>query len=126
MNPVTFYKCLADDTRLKSLLLISLYRELCVCDLTSALDLSQPKVSRHLAELRKCGLLQDERRGKWVYYSIASALPNWAKQVISSTADNVEDFLKEARLNLNQAQKTASRCQTNSTAETCSQETDSQ
>ena len=58
MEPVQFYKCLADETRLKSLLLIEKEQELCVCELMAALEESQPKISRHLAQLRKCGLLK--------------------------------------------------------------------
>ena len=92
-SPLNFYKCLADDTRLKSLLLVSLNHELCVCDLISALELSQPKVSRHLAELRKCDILIDERRGKWVYYRLNPVLPDWAKQVIALTAEQNSDYL---------------------------------
>lgn len=89
IEPLAFFKCLAEETRLKSLLLISEKNELCVCELTYVLALSQPKVSRHLAELRKCGLLSDQRRGKWVYYRINSALPSWARQVLALTvADN--------------------------------------
>ena len=53
MNPCKFFKCLADDTRLKSLMLIATVKEACVCDLMAALELDQPKISRHLAELRK-------------------------------------------------------------------------
>jgi ArsR family transcriptional regulator, arsenate/arsenite/antimonite-responsive transcriptional repressor len=63
MDPCTFFKCLADDTRLKSVLLIAKINEACVCDLMEALELDQPKTSRHLAQLRKCGILADERRG---------------------------------------------------------------
>lgn len=94
MSPVQFYKCLAEETRLKSLLLISLKDELCVCDLQSALGVSQPKVSRHLAELRKCELLIDTRRGKWVYYSINPKLPGWAITVLQETAKQNTEFLK--------------------------------
>ncbi|MFC3052991.1 metalloregulator ArsR/SmtB family transcription factor [Kordiimonas pumila] len=94
MSPLTFYKCLSDDTRLKSLLLITVKGELCVCHLQSALDLSQPKISRHLAELRKCGLLQDERRGKWVYYQLNSNLPAWVRTILQMSVDNNEAYLK--------------------------------
>lgn len=94
MSPVQFYKCLADETRLKSLLLISLKGELCVCDLQAALGVSQPKVSRHLAELRKCELLTDTRRGRWVYYSINPRLPDWALTVLRQTAEQNAGFLK--------------------------------
>ncbi|MCU4676636.1 metalloregulator ArsR/SmtB family transcription factor [Catenovulum sp. 2E275] len=107
MSPIDFYKCLADDTRLKSLLLISKFNELCVCDLISALDLSQPKVSRHLAELRKCEILVDERRGKWVYYKLNTKLPDWAKQVIKTTAEQNPEYLK---LNIEQFKNSQDCC----------------
>ncbi|WP_306330838.1 metalloregulator ArsR/SmtB family transcription factor [Vibrio injensis] len=87
-DTLTFYKSLAEETRLKSLLLISQHRELCVCDLMTALSLSQPKVSRHLAELRKNGLVIDERRGKWVYYQINPQLPSWMRQILISSLEN--------------------------------------
>lgn len=86
MIPIAFYKCLADETRLKSLLLIQQQDELCVCELTCALNLSQPKISRHLAQLRKCGLLLDRREGQWVYYRINPDLPTWALEVLRITA----------------------------------------
>lgn len=85
INPLQFYKCLADDTRLKALLLISHEKELCVCELVSALALSQPKVSRHLAQLRQCGLLTDRKQNQWVYYSINQNLSQWAKDVLTQT-----------------------------------------
>ena len=88
MSPVQFFKCMSDDTRLKSVLLINQLKEACVCDLMAALELEQPKVSRHLAELRKYNILQDERRGKWVYYQLHKQLPAWAKAVIRQTATN--------------------------------------
>lgn len=93
LSPLKFFKCLADDTRLKSLLLIHINKELCVCDLKDALELSQPKVSRHLAELRKCEILVDERRGQWVYYKLNPALPEWAVKVLDETATNNMDYL---------------------------------
>jgi ArsR family transcriptional regulator len=95
MNPVTFYKCLSEDTRLKCLLLITLKGELCVCDLISALQLSQPKVSRHLAELRKCGILSDNRRGKWVFYQLNQALPTWALEVLTLTTNDNQAYLND-------------------------------
>lgn len=95
MDPVKFYKCLADDTRLKSLLLISELEEACVCDLVTALELDQPKISRHLAELRKCDILQDERRGKWVFYRFHAQLPAWAKDTIQNTAKHNPVYFNE-------------------------------
>jgi ArsR family transcriptional regulator len=95
MTPLIFFKCLAEDTRLKTLLLISRNKELCVCDLQAALQLSQPKVSRHLAELRKCGLVTDERRGKWVYYRLNPSLPDWAAAVLDVSEKHNTDYLSD-------------------------------
>ena len=53
MPPLDFFKALADDTRLNLLMLMYQLNELCVCELSSALALSQPKISRHLAILRE-------------------------------------------------------------------------
>ena len=85
MNPTQFYKCLSDETRLKSILLIAHEEELCVCEITEALQVSQPKISRHLAQLRECELLRDRRNGKWIFYRINSMLPQWAMDVIALT-----------------------------------------
>ena len=95
MNPVTFYKNLADDTRLKSLLLLLHEGELCVCELTAALDLSQPKVSRNLAQLRQYSLLVDRKQGKWVFYQLNPDLPQWCQKVIEKTAQSNVDYIAE-------------------------------
>ncbi|WP_411971189.1 metalloregulator ArsR/SmtB family transcription factor [Halomonas kalidii] len=63
-------------------LLIRREEELCVCEMTHALDQSQPKVSRHLAQLRNCGLLSDRREGQWVYYRLSDAVPDWVSEVL--------------------------------------------
>lgn len=110
MTPVSFYKCLSDDTRLKCLLLITLKSELCVCDLISALKLSQPKISRHLAELRKCGILSDNRRGKWVFYQLNQALPKWALEVLKLTTNENQGYLNESLQNLVSAKQTDDCC----------------
>jgi len=82
INPLQLFKCLAEETRLLSLLLILEETELCVCELTTALDLSQPKISRHLAQLRECGLLTDRRQGQWIFYQIDPTLPDWAYVIL--------------------------------------------
>lgn len=93
IEPLAFYKNLADDTRLKSLLLIQLEGELCVCELMAALDQIQPKISRHLALLRKDKILLDRRQGQWIYYRLNPDLPNWAKAVLSETAESNHAFI---------------------------------
>lgn len=80
----TFTKALADQTRLRLLLLLANGRELCVCELTQALELAQPKISRHLAILRETGVLQDRKAGLWVYYCLHPELPTWALEILVS------------------------------------------
>ncbi|MFB7394708.1 ArsR/SmtB family transcription factor [Streptomyces sp. NPDC056191] len=65
-------KAMADQTRLQIVHLINQAPagELCVCDLTDALDLAQPTVSRHLKILTAAGLLRREQRGTWAWFSI--------------------------------------------------------
>jgi len=64
-------KAFADPVRLRLLNLLSDDREICVCHLHEALDLPQPTVSRHLAYLRKRGVLVGRKEGLWVHYKLA-------------------------------------------------------
>ncbi|VAX14333.1 Arsenical resistance operon repressor [hydrothermal vent metagenome] len=91
MTEIEFYKQLADETRLRCLMLIFAENELCVCELTHALGLSQPKISRHLANLRQAGVLKDRREGQWIYYHLQKNLPAWVQQVIAKTAEGLHD-----------------------------------
>ncbi len=75
------FKALGDPVRLRLVSLIGARDggEVCVCDLTSAFDLSQPTISHHLKVLREAGLIDSERRGTWVYYRLVpSALERMA------------------------------------------------
>lgn len=85
MNPTQLFKCLGDETRLRILMLIVDEGELCVCELSTALDDIQPKISRHLAQLRNCELLLDRRQGQWVFYRVNPKLPDWAAQTLQVT-----------------------------------------
>ncbi len=96
LDPVTFFKSLGDDTRLKCILLIHEKEELCVCNLEESLQLSQPKISRHLALLRQCQLLQATRKEQWMYYSLSPELPKWAREIISETAKSNHSLIKDA------------------------------
>ena len=63
------FKALGDPVRLRLLSLItSAGSESCVCDLTTAFDLTGPTISHHLKVLREAGLVDCQRRGTWVYY----------------------------------------------------------
>ena len=69
------FKALGDPVRLRLVSLIGARQggEVCVCDLTSAFDLTQPTISHHLKVLREAGLIDSERRGTWVYYRVVPA-----------------------------------------------------
>ena len=84
MTPEILLKSLSDQTRLRSVMLLMQEGELCVCELTYALDLIQPKISRHLASLRDMWVVTDRRAGQWVYYSINSDLPLWANELLQA------------------------------------------
>lgn len=94
-NPTVLFKALADETRLKILLLIVDQSELCVCELTTALQLSQPKISRHLARLKKDKLLIDRRNGQWVFYSLPLDLPEWVKELLVTTFNTNSSFIAD-------------------------------
>lgn len=102
LTPTQFYKALADDTRLKTLLMIGVENELCVCEVMAALNEdSQPKVSRHLAQLKKAGILTDRKHQQWVYYSLNNEMPEWMKQTITNTLVNEPNFIEQELAQLN-------------------------
>jgi len=70
---VLFSKAMADENRLKIVALIQREKALCVCEISDTLALSQPLVSRHLKQLRAVGILQSQKRNKWMIYSIVDA-----------------------------------------------------
>src|SRR4051812_33903657 len=77
------YRALADSTRIR---ILHLLREgaLCVGDLVSVLGVPQPTASRHLAYLRRSGLVIDERRGQWSFYKLAAADSAFHAKVLES------------------------------------------
>lgn len=68
------FKAIGDKTRLRILSLLR-NRELCVCDLTEVLEISQPGVSQHMRRLRQSGLVKERRGGQWTYYSLNGENP---------------------------------------------------
>jgi ArsR family transcriptional regulator, arsenate/arsenite/antimonite-responsive transcriptional repressor len=70
----TMLKVLADPARIRilSMLATAADGEVCVCDLTEPLALSQPTVSHHMKQLREAGFIESERRGKWIYHRLVA------------------------------------------------------
>lgn len=95
MTPADVFKSLADETRARATLLIAHQGELCVCELMCALNDSQPKISRHLGQLRSSGLLLDRRQGQWVYYRLNPELPAWVHQILQVTLHANADWLQD-------------------------------
>lgn len=75
-----FFKALADKTRLRILNLLQV-REMCVCEVMIALDMTQPTTSHHLGILENAGLVSCRKEGKWIYYSVAD--PNLIEKMHS-------------------------------------------
>lgn len=90
MDALSLFKALSDQTRLRCLALLRHHEELCVCELTHALALPQPKISHHLGTLRKVGVVSDRKSGLWIYYRINDGLPEWARDVIYAAAAGLE------------------------------------
>jgi ArsR family transcriptional regulator len=75
------FRAFSDRTRLRILHLL-LNGELCVCDLVRVLDLPQPKVSRHLAYLRRAGLVTPRKEGLWMYYKLAPSKTAFHRKIM--------------------------------------------
>ncbi len=93
----TVYAALADPTRLRMLSLLS-EDEICVCHIHASLDVPQPTASRHLAYLRKSGLVEARRDGIWMHYRLApignpviAAVVKAALHALTHTSISVKD-----------------------------------
>jgi len=80
------FKALADRTRLRILALLG-KNEVCVCHLHDSLGLPQPTVSRHLAYLRRSGLVAARRDGVWMHYRVSSSLDPGVQKVLDAAID---------------------------------------
>jgi ArsR family transcriptional regulator len=83
------FRALADPTRLRLLNLIA-DREICVCYLVEILRMNQPKVSRHLAYLRRAGIVASRREGKWMHYRLAMPDDDAAAAVLREVLRQVQ------------------------------------
>ncbi|QBY04289.1 metalloregulator ArsR/SmtB family transcription factor [Thalassotalea sp. HSM 43] len=110
LTAVEFYKALADDTRLQTLLLVVAEQELCVCELVEALQCSQPKISRHLALLKQQNLLVDRKQKQWVFYRLNPALPQWCQHVLETSLQHNQNYLSDAAQRLSLMQNRPDKC----------------
>ncbi len=74
-------------------MLIHLESELCVCELMASVEDNQPKISRHLAQLKRMGLLLDRKQKQWVYYRLNPQMSAWMRNVINEAATNNQSYI---------------------------------
>ncbi|MGH9969395.1 MAG: ArsR/SmtB family transcription factor [Pyrinomonadaceae bacterium] len=103
-NIEQFFKALGDPTRLKLINLMA-DDEVCVCFFVEVLKTNQPKISRHLAYLRKAGVVAARREGKWMHYRIvdppdsrAARLFREVRAWLANDAEMQRDRLRLARI----------------------------
>jgi ArsR family transcriptional regulator len=84
-------KLLGDKTRL-TIVGILKQRECCVCEFLEVFDTSQPSISQHLRKLKDAGLIKEERRGQWIYYSLntQSDLYGLIEDILEHVPDQTE------------------------------------
>lgn len=87
MEEQEFFEILGDETRRRILSLLLREGELCVCELYYALNMPQPKVSRHLGLMRTINLLLVRREGTWIYYRVNSQIPAWCDRILAQLRD---------------------------------------
>lgn len=84
-------KLLGDKTRL-TIVGILKQRECCVCEFLEVFDTSQPSISQHLRKLKDAGLIKEDRRGQWIYYSLnlQSDLHGLIEDILEHVPDQME------------------------------------
>jgi ArsR family transcriptional regulator, arsenate/arsenite/antimonite-responsive transcriptional repressor len=101
LDPALFFRALADRTRLRLLNLIG-NREVCVCFFVEILGTNQPKISRHLAYLRRAGIVEARREGKWMHYRVSEPTDPTAKSFLQGVRSWLEqdEAMKKDRARL--------------------------
>src|SRR5262245_25245355 len=101
VDPALFFRALADRTRLRLLNLIG-NREVCVCFFVEILGTNQPKISRHLAYLRRAGIVETRREGKWMHYRMSEPADLMVKSFLKGVRSwlDEDETMKKERLRL--------------------------
>ncbi|MCL6268853.1 metalloregulator ArsR/SmtB family transcription factor [Sansalvadorimonas sp. 2012CJ34-2] len=99
-SPTDLFKILSDGTRLRILMMIEDEKELCVSELVGALNESQPKISRHLAQMRDVGILEVRRQGQMMFYHLAHGLPDWCQLVLETVRIGNPAFINNEKIRL--------------------------
>ena len=101
-----FFQALGDPTRLRLLNLLH-EQEVCVCYFVDVLGAPQPKISRHLAYLRRAGIVSSRREGKWMHYRLVVPAHSAAAQLL---ADTLNALLQEKSMQADRARLVRACC----------------
>ena len=112
-NLIDFFKILSDKTRMRILFLLYL-EELCVCEICGALELSQPKVSKHLSKMRDKGFVITDKKEQFVFYKL-NLKDETLKNIIEDINNNIDKYhiLKKDREKLKHKEKYLKECNLN-------------
>lgn len=100
-NAEQILKAIGEETRLKIISYLTI-DSFCVCELVELLQMSQPSISQHLRRLRQMEIILEERRGKWIFYSLNKehelyTLVLHLTSMLPSKNDNIQSFVVEGR-----------------------------
>lgn len=91
MNELTnIYKMLSDETRLRIIVILA-QKELCVCELSDILEVSQPTISKNLSKLRDLNFVTTERKEKFIFYNLKTDNP-LLKRTVQDILENINEF----------------------------------
>lgn len=92
---LTITKALADGNRLRVIMALAEWDELCVCQITEMLGHATATVSRHMSVLQNAGLVKSRKEGRWVYYHLSQTFPlqllQWLKEAAGNTGEIARD-----------------------------------
>ncbi len=105
------FKAVADQNRIRIVNLLG-GGELCVCDLMDVLRMGQSKVSRHLAYLRRAGLVEQRKRGLWSYYSLRKPVSTFHRRLVSclQTCFDEAPLVKKDEARLQKRRRAKAKC----------------
>ena len=87
---LNYFKLLSDETRLRIMVLLY-HNEFCVCQLTGITGISQPNVSKHLGRLRDMGLVKDEKKEQYTFYSL-NMEDKLFEDILGKIVDSIEEY----------------------------------
>ena len=105
---IKVFKALSDETKIRILKILQERKELCVCEIMQALNISQSRASRNLGILKDAGFVIDKRNGLWVHYSINKKMVNKYHEPINKLMKNWlnnESIIREDRKRLKKVVK---------------------